>query len=36
MDFRDLDRDIINKAIEGLANRKYTFRVVEEDELNAM
>ena len=26
----------INKAIEGLANRKYTFRVVEEDELNAM
>lgn len=32
MDFRNLDRDIINKAVLGLANRKFTYRIVEEEE----
>lgn len=31
MDFRELDREIINKAVAGLAKRKFTYRVVEED-----
>lgn len=32
MDFRNLDREVINKAVIGLAKRKFTYRVVEEDE----
>lgn len=32
MDFRHLDRDAINKAIAGLANRKFTYRIIEEEE----
>lgn len=31
MDFRNLDRDMIDKAVLGLANRKFTYRVVEEE-----
>lgn len=31
MDFRQLDRDVVNKAVIGLAKRKFTYRVVEED-----
>lgn len=33
MDFRNLDRDTINKAVIGLANRKFTYRVIEEGEI---
>lgn len=32
MDFRNLDRNTINKVVAGLTKRKFTFRVVEEDE----
>lgn len=32
MDFRNLDREVVNKAIIGLAKRKFTYRVVEEEE----
>lgn len=32
MDFRHIDRETINKAIAGLANRKFTYRIVEEEE----
>lgn len=32
MDFRNLDRETVNKAVIGLANRKFAYRVVEEDE----
>lgn len=32
MDFRNIDKNEINKAVEGLANRKFTYRIVEEDE----
>lgn len=32
MDFRNLDRDILNKVVTGLAKRKFTYRMVEEDE----
>lgn len=32
MDFRNLDRKVINSAVSGLAKRKFTYRVVEEDE----
>ena len=32
MDFRNLDRETINKAVIGLTNRKFTYRIVEEDE----
>lgn len=31
-DFRNLDRNTMDKAVAGLAKRKFTFRVVEEDE----
>lgn len=33
MDFRYLDRDVVNKAVVGLAKRKFTYRVVEEEEI---
>lgn len=36
MDFRNLDRDILNKVVTGLAKRKFTYRMVEEEEENAM
>lgn len=32
MDFKNLDREVINKAIFGLTKRKFTYRVVEEEE----
>lgn len=32
MDFRNLDREVVNKAVIGLANRKFTYRIVEEEE----
>lgn len=32
MDFRNLDRDSLNKVVSGLAKRKFTYRIVEEDE----
>lgn len=37
MDFRNLDRETVNKAVAGLANRKFTYRIVEEEVIeNAM
>lgn len=33
MDFRNLDRNTINKVVAGLTKRKFTFRVVEEEEI---
>lgn len=36
MDFRNLDREVVNKAVVGLANRKFTYRIVEEEEIDAM
>ena len=32
MDFRCLNSDNVKKAVEGLANRKFTLRIVECDE----
>lgn len=32
MDFRNLDRNTVDKVVAGLAKRKFTFRLVEEDE----
>ena len=32
MDFRNLDKGVINKAVIGLAKRKFAYRVVEEEE----
>ena len=32
MDFRNLDREVVNNAVVGLTKRKFTYRVVEEDE----
>ncbi|WP_304430989.1 hypothetical protein [Romboutsia ilealis] len=32
MDFRNLDRSTIDKVVRGLAKRKFTYRVVEEEE----
>lgn len=36
MDFRNLDRDVVNKAVVGLANRRFTYRVIEEEIENAL
>lgn len=33
MDFRNLDRNTIDKVITGLTKRKFTYRVVEEEEI---
>ena len=33
MDFRNLDRNAIDKVVRGLAKRKFTYRVVEEEEI---
>lgn len=32
MDFRNLDRNTIDKVVTGLAKRKFTYRVVEEED----
>lgn len=32
MDFRNLDREVVNNAVIGLAKRKFTYRVIEEEE----
>ena len=32
MDFRNLDRSTIDKVVRGLAKRKFTYRVIEEEE----
>lgn len=34
MDFRCLDSENVKKAVDGLANRKFTLRVIEEEEGN--
>lgn len=34
MDFRNLDRNTVDKIVTGLAKRKFTYRVVEEEEIN--
>lgn len=36
MDFRRLDRNIIGRAVSGLASRKFTYRIIEEEETNAV
>lgn len=36
MDFRELDRDIVHKTVIGLAKRKFTYRIVEEDETKSV
>ncbi len=36
MDFRNLDRERIDKVIVGLANRKFTYRIVEEEETESV
>ena len=36
MDFRNIDKDTINKAVEGLANRIFTYRIVEEEETDVV
>ena len=36
MNFKNLDREIINKAVIGLAKRKFTYRIVEEDETESV
>lgn len=32
MDFRNLDREVVNNAVIGLAKRKFKYRVIEEEE----
>ena len=36
MDFRKLDKDTISKAVLGLATRKFTYRIIEEEETNGL
>lgn len=36
MDFRNLDRERIDKVIAGLANRKFTYRIVEEEDTESV
>lgn len=36
IDFRNLDKNTINKIVAGLAKRKFTFRIVEEEEKNVV
>ena len=36
MDFRHIDRETINRTIAGLANRKFTYRIVEEEVTDVM
>lgn len=32
MDFRNLDRDTLNKVVAGLTNRKFTYRIIDDEE----
>lgn len=32
MDFRKLDRDTLDKVVAGLANRKFTYRIIDEED----
>ncbi len=32
MDFRNLDRGVVNKAVAGLAKRKFTYRIIDEEQ----
>lgn len=32
MDFRNIDREVIEKVVAGLAKRKFTYRIVEDNE----
>lgn len=36
MDFRKIDRNVINKKVAELADRKFTYRIIEEEEINAV
>lgn len=36
MDFRNLDRETIDKVITGLGKRKFTYRIVEEEEAESV
>lgn len=36
MDFRELDREVVHKAVIGLAKRKFAYRIVEEDETKSV
>ena len=36
MDFRNLDRNTIDKVVTGLTKRKFTYRVVEEEETESV
>lgn len=36
MDFRELDREVVHKTVIGLAKRKFTYRIVEEDETKSV
>lgn len=36
MDFRNIDRTTIRKVVAGLANRKFTYRIVEEEEVDVV
>lgn len=36
MDFRNLDKEVVSKAVAGLAKRKFTYRMVEEEVANVM
>lgn len=36
MDFRNLDRSTIDKVVTGLTKRKFTYRVVEEEEMESV
>lgn len=36
MDFRNLDREVVNRAVTGLTKRKFTYRIVEEEEVDAV
>lgn len=36
MDFRNLDREVVNRAVTGLAKRKFTYRIIEEEDVDAV
>lgn len=36
MDFRNLDRETINKVVAGLGKRKFSYRIVEEEETESV
>lgn len=35
-DFRNLDRNNIRKSVEGLSNRKFTLRIIEDGDEDAV